>query len=444
LYELTLLLASIRRRRRLAIRLFSVLVVVGAAAVLLLPRTYSTSSQVLVKRPDTALESTTYPEIDALLAWNRETRMETYVALARQPAIAERVIRELDLRTTAKDLLTKNVVVTPLTNSDIIDIDVDWHDALGSAAIANAFARAFIERQRMLAASQASEAAASLSIALKKAQTELSKAEQKLTLFESRRELADASGQTTAILSAIADIQSKERSAEADSAQAQAQLSSIGSQLAAAPRTIDAVKMISSAPAADQIEQQLAQQRLQLGLLRQQFTDRYPDVVATKKQIKSLKSALAALPKTKVLSRSVEPNPLGAALRNQAATLQAQIAGNLAQLQMLQSQEATLLGKLRVFPEDISELSSLQRHAKSAEAIYDALQSNYFNAVVAKSMAVSDLSVVEYADPASSTVRPSRSVALLAVIVVALLATLATVALLEWAAAGSTALGEAP
>jgi succinoglycan biosynthesis transport protein ExoP len=431
-YELTSLVSSIRRRRRFAVGLFLVLLVVGAAAVYLMPRSYSTASEVLVKRPDTALQSTAYPQIDALLTWNRDTAMETYVALAHQPAVAERVVRNLGLKTSARDMLAKYVVVTPVTNSDLIKISVDWHDPGDSAAVANEFARAFISQQRTLAASQASEAAASLSIALKKAGADLHRSEAALTTFESQHELADVAGQTTNILNAIGDIQSRERTAEADAAQAQAQLSSIGSQLESAPSTIQASKIVSTDPVADQIQQQLAQQRLQLNVLRQQFTEKYPDVVATEKQIASLESALAALSKSRVTSTTTEPNPFAASLSNQAATLRAQIAGSTAQVSALRDQESALLGRLRVFPGDISELSDLQRREKSAEAIYDAIQSNYFNAVVAQNMAVSDLSIVQYADPAAASVKPPRMLALIIIAIVALFVTLAAVVLVEW------------
>ncbi|HET6274868.1 MAG TPA: hypothetical protein VFE16_02855 [Candidatus Cybelea sp.] len=432
MYELTSLVSSIRRRRRFAVGLFLVLLIVGAAAVYIMPRSYSTASEVLVKRPDTALQSTTYPQIDALLTFNRDTAMETYVALAHQPAVAERVVRNLGLKTNARDMLSKYVVVTPVTNSDLIKISVDWHDPEDSAAVANEFARAFISQQRTLAASQASEAAASLAIALKKAGADLHRAEGDLTRFESQHELADVAGQTTNILNAIGDIQSRERIAQADAAQAQAQLSSIGSQLGSAPSTIQASKIVSTDPVADQIQQQLAQQRLQLSVLRQQFTEKYPDVVATEKQIASLEAALAALSKSRVTSTTTEPNPFAASLSSQAATLRSQIAGSTAQVGALRDQEAALLGRLRVFPGDISELSDLQRREKSAEAIYDAIQNNYFNAVVAQNMAVSDLSIVQYADPAAASVKPPRVLALFMIAIVALFVTLAAVVLIEW------------
>ncbi len=443
MYELSQLIGTLRRQSRLAVTIFLVLVAIGATAVMLLPRTFATSSDVLVKRPDTLLQSTNYPQIDALLASNRDTAVETYVALARQPAIAEQTIRALGLNTTPSELLGKSVTVTPLTNADILKISVDWRDPEGSASIANAFARAFLDRQRVLAASQASEAAASLSVALNRAQGDLSNADRALTLFQSQHGLADGNTQTASLLAAIADIQSKERAVEAERVQAQGQLTTVRGQIADAPSTVNASTTIGTSPATDQMEQQLSQQELQLTLLRRQFTEKYPDVIATEKQIASLKAALARAPQTKVTGTNVEPNPLTTSLATQAATLQSQINGDLSQLRVLDSQESALSAQLQVYPQFMSDLSTLQRKEKSAETIYDALQTNYFNAVVAKNMAVSDLTIVQYADPALATARPPRLPALFAVIAVALVATLGLVFLLDWYAVGSMSLSEA-
>ncbi len=443
MYELSQLIGTLRRQSRLAVIIFLVLVAIGATAVMLSPRTFETSSDVLVKRPDTQLQSTNYPQIDALLASNRDTAVETYVALARQPAIAEQTIRALGLNTTPSDLLGKSVTVTPLTNADILKISVDWRDPEGSASIANAFARAFLDRQRVLAASQASEAAASLSVALNRAQNDLSNADRALTLFQSQHGLADGNTQTASLLAAIADIQSKERTVEAERMQAQGQLTTVRGQIADAPSTVNATTTIGTAPATDQMQQQLSQQELQLTLLRRQFTEKYPDVIATEKQIASLKAALVRAPQTKVTGTNVEPNPLTTSLTTQAATLQSQINGDLSQLRVLDSQESALSAQLQVYPQFMSDLSTLQRKEKSAETIYDALQSNYFNALVAKNMAVSDLTIVQYADPALATARPPRLPALFAVIAVALLATLGLVFLLDWYAVGSMSLSEA-
>ena len=423
--------------------MFLGILIVGSAAVLLFPRSYVVSSHVLIKRPDTLLQSTTYPQVDALLSSNRDTAIETYVAMALQPAISQHVMQELGLRMTLKKFLKWNLVVTPVTHSDIINIQVSLRDANLSAAAANGIAKEFVSRQRELAASQAAEAAASLSIALQKARGELSAAERALELFETRHEIADATTQTTSILGAISDVESKERAVEDDRIQAQGQLSALTGQIAAAPAKIDATTVIGAAPLTDQLEQQLAQQRIQLAILRRQFTDQYPDVVSTESQIAGLEAALAKAPQTRVTSQNIEPNPLTSSLVSQAGTLRAQVNGNIAQLNSLRSQELALKSQLRMFPADMAELSILQRQEKSAETIFNALQTNYFNAVVAKNMAVSDLSVVQEADPALAKVRPPLVLSLIAIAVVALLGTVGIIALLDWYARSSVALSEA-
>ena len=128
---------------------------------------------------------------------------------------------------------------------------------------------------------------------------------------------------------------------------------------------------------------------------------------------------------------------------SQAGTLKAQVTGNAAQLDLLRTQELALRNQLRLFPADIAELGALQRREKSAETIFNALQTNYFNAVVAKNMAVSDLSVVQEADPALAKVRPPLALSLIAIAVIALLGTVGIIALLDWYARSSVALSEA-
>lgn len=442
MYELSTIIASVRRRLGTAIALFFAIAIVGCAAVLIF-RSYAVSSQVLIKRPDTLLQTTNYPQIDALLSWNRDTAIETYVAMALEPSLVNKMIEEVGLPSNAKKFIKWHLTVTPVTHSDIINIQVTWRNADLAAAAANTLARDFVEKQRVLSASQASDAAASLSIALRKAQIDVANAERELTLFESRHEVADASTQTSSIINAISDVQAKERGVDAERVQAQGQLADLTAQIQGVPATVNASTTIGVTPAKDQIEQQLVQQRMSLELLRRQFTDKYPEVIATESQIAGLEAELARTQTTRVASKNIEPNPLSTSLVSQASTLKAQVTGNLAQLDVLRSQEDDLRNQLRTFPADLTELASLQRRAKSAETIYDALQTNYFNAVVAKSMAVSDLSVVSEADPAVAKNKPPLTLSFLAIGVIAILGAVGWVSLLDRYRLSALALREA-
>lgn len=443
MYDLARLVSLLRKRWKAATLLFGILAAAGIVAALLYPRTYVATSQVLVQQPAKEGDSTaTYPQIAELLAWNPDTTIETYVALALQPDVAAHVVRRLHLRVDPNRLLARYLNVAPLTNSNVIAVSAYWRDPRVASAIANAVATEFVDRQRKLAASQAAQAADSLAIALARAQADLSSAENALTSFESTSGVADATGQTGAIIAAIGDIQSKTRGAELDRSQAQGQLRSVGTQIAATKQTVEQSRTIDNAPVADEIDKELSEERVQLSQLEQQFTGKYPDVIAARRQIASLEAAMAKAPRTRVASTTVALNPVGTTLDGQAATLEAQIAGQTSELRTLHAQEDGLESQLRAFPGLVSRLSSLQRRAKSAETIYDSLQSSYFNAIVAKNMAVSDLSIVQRASPELAEVRPSLVLAIAIMLVIAALVTIAAIVLLDWRRRAQAALPE--
>ncbi len=425
--EFAALIRLLQRRWRLMGLIFLVLLFVGTIAVLIMPRTYQSTSLILIKRADGNLASSNYPQIDALLAWNRETTVETYVALAMQPPIADAVRRDLRLRSSAADLLLHDVAVMPLTNSDIVQYVAQWRTRDGSAALANAFAREFVRRQRELAASQASEATQSLGVALDAAKLDLTAADRRLVEFESQRALSNGDVQTTNILAAISDTESKIRAAQISRAQADAEASRLSGLLRETPTTVSSQKTVGVSPTNDQLQSLLTAQQVRLRLLRRQFSDDYPDVVDAKNQIATLTTALRSTPQRRVDSLTFAANPLSPQLEGQLAGFRTESAGDGAQMEQLQRQETALYLSLRQAPSGVSELSNLQRQVKSDEAIYDALQDNYFKAVVAKNMAVSDLAVVSWADPAMADVRPRRSAAIAVIALVSLLIAFASV-----------------
>jgi polysaccharide biosynthesis transport protein len=430
--ELAALVRLLRRRWRLMALIFVILLLAGTMAVLIMPRTYQATAMILVKRADGNLESSNYPQIDALLAWNRETTIETYVALATQPTIADAVRKDLRLRTSASDLLLHDVTVMPLTNSDIVQYIAQSRTREGSAALANCFAREFLRRQRELAASQAAEASQSVGLALDTAKQDLASDDRRLIEFESHYALANGDVQTTNMLAAISDTQSKLRMAELSRAQAVAEAARLSGLLRQTPATVSSQKTLGVSPTNDQLQSLLAAQQVRLRLLRRQFSNDYPDVVDARNQIDTLTSALRSTPGTRVDSLTFASNPVSAQLEEQLASFKTEAAGDGAQVEQLQRQQSLLYLSLRQTPSGVSELSNLQRQVKSDETIYDALQDNYFKAVVAKSMAVSDLAIVSWADPAMADVRPRLSVAILVIALVSLLISFASIWTIDW------------
>src|SRR5689334_19958397 len=139
MYDLARLLLLLRKRWKAAALLFGILAAVGIAAALLYPRTYVASSQILVQQAAKEGDSaSTYPQIAELLAWNPNTTIETYVALALQPDVAAHVVRRLHLHVDPNRLLARYLTVAPLTNSNVIVVSAYWRDPRVASAIANA------------------------------------------------------------------------------------------------------------------------------------------------------------------------------------------------------------------------------------------------------------------------------------------------------------------
>jgi polysaccharide biosynthesis transport protein len=438
MYDLNRIVQTLLRRWPIFAGAFVAVLLLGGLMLAVMPRTYVANAEVMVRRSNDLMQPSAYPQIDALLSWNRDATVETYAALATNPAIAEDVVKRLKLRTTAKELLNVNVNIVPVVNSDVLRISVAWRNAAMASSVANAFATQFVAHESAIASSQARQAARSLSQSATFARSEVFEAESQLSRFQARHSLADSAQQTTELLNAEADLRSKERSALLDRSGASAQLRIVANEVGTLPATIESSKTMTQPAVADTLRGQLVQEQVTLRQLQQQFTDSYPDVVAAKQQITNLERSISALPAREESSSVIAPNPLGASLQTTQAALQSQVQGDSAQLSALRTQEASLHAQLVSLPSVLMQYDRLQREVKTDGALYDALEAAYYNAVVAENMAVSDVAVVQLADPAVAETRPPLSIALLSIVLIATFFAFGMTFLVDWYATAGT------
>jgi succinoglycan biosynthesis transport protein ExoP len=149
LAQLGELLKAVRRRAAFV----AVIVAAAGLAALVLtasrPKVYEATSEVWITQSDpvSALLTRTNPEpADA------ERDFNTRVELIKQPAVADRVRRQLNLRVPVDELL--GAVITEVRGtSDIVAIHAADSNARRAAAISNAFARQFVREREQAARS---------------------------------------------------------------------------------------------------------------------------------------------------------------------------------------------------------------------------------------------------------------------------------------------------
>ncbi len=433
--ELQTLLRRLIRRRATIVQIFLGFVALMTIGTIVWPKSYTTTIKVIAGNGNAAGSSANadaqLPVLNALIIASDMQSSETYAELFRETPVMRRVVDDLHLGVSPRELLS-HVVVTPITNTNILSVSVTWKDPQTSAAIANAFGAAVVARQRDLVSSQANAALASLAQQMPLAKARMTQAQSALAAFEAQHRIANIDAQTQATIGSMTALESKIGQLQADRAQAQAQLASASSQIGGTPATITGTTTVSQNPVVAQLQTQLTQVEVQLQQAQQQYTDRYPAVIALKTQRQQLRDAIAKQAQTVVSGESEVPNPVYQQLAQQAANYRATIAADAAQIAELQRQRKALEPQLAALPAQTAQLADLQRDAKTAQDVYGALQQKYVNAQVASETALSDVTIVQAASPHDAAVRPSLTLNLAIAIVIGAILGITGALLLEY------------
>jgi len=381
---------------------------------LAMPKSYTTTVKLIAGNPSSAAGSglpgagpnSDLPVLNALLVGSGIQSVETYVELFQEFPVAQKVIADLGLRATPRELL-HGVDIKPVTNTSIISLAVTWSDAKTSAAIANDFADVVVARDRELVTDQADTAIAFLNQQMPQSQRIMADAQSNLTTFEAAHHIVDIDAQTKTTIDQLGALDAKLGQTQADSRQASAGLDSVRAQIAGTPATIRGDQTLAVNPVVTQLQTQLAQVRVALSTAMQQYTSEHPTVIALRSQSAQLEREIARYQSTVVSNTNTVPNPLYQALQQQAAQLSTQVASDRGAVAALRDQERRLQPLLASLPAQTVALADLQRQAKSAQDVYSALQEKYNNAAIARDTALSSITVTQPASPLFVSIRPS-------------------------------------
>jgi polysaccharide biosynthesis transport protein len=398
-------------------------------------KTYTTEAGIIVgmaKQPmQTPDSATNLPILNALMVVSGVQSGETYAELLTESPVARSVIDSLNLNVTPRELLN-HIKAEPINNTSMIRISATWSSPQMSAQIANGFANSFVDRERSLVTSQADSALQFLTKEMPDAARRQRTAEAAMTQFEKRHHAADIGAQATATLASLSSIEGRIGQLMLDRRQQNAQLKADDAQMASMQATTAGSESQAPNPVVQQLRTQLADVETQLGAARRTYTERYPLVVSLESQHSRLLQEIAQQPATIVAGTSTVPNPIYQQLAQAEANYRTQLAADDAGLTELGVQRKQLLAETKSLPDDTLRFSALQRDAKQAEAVYDALQQRMSDALVAKSTAIGDVTITQQASADDAVAKPSRGMTFAIGLIVSLILAGSLVALLEW------------
>lgn len=408
--QLSGIVRTLQRRIRPMIAIFVGFFALVILFSLIIPKSYTTFISLIAGNsspvPTSGSPDSELPVLNALLTASGIQSAETYVQLFSESPVLEEVIQNLHLKVSPYEL-SKHVDITPVTNTNIIQVAVTWSHPGTSAAIANEYGKVIVDRERQIVSSQAQQALDFLNSQLPGARKTLNTAQVRLAHFEATHHIADIGTQTQADIAALGTLDGKIGQAQADKQQAQAQLSSVQSALSRTTPTITGGTTVAENPVLQQLQTQLSQIDVQLQTARKQYTDKYPAVIALKAQENQLRNEIAKQQSTVVANTNTVPNPLYQQLQQQQAQYAGQAAADSAQIAEFTRQRNALSPTLAGLPAQAAQLADLQRAEKSAEDVVNALQQKFNNDQVAKDTALSDVTVTQPADPRVAQVKPN-------------------------------------
>ncbi len=404
------ILTTLIRRRRTFFAIFGIFFAICLIYAFLWPKTYMTQVELITGNSATNFSGTNsdLPVLNALLAASGVQSVETYATLIQDKSVAQKVIENLHLKhISAYDLLKYNIVVQPVTNTQIVTLQATWPDKNMAANIANEFGKVLIAKQRGLIANQSISEMQYLKTQIPAAEVQMNKANNVLAAFEAQNHIGDITAQTQATVAQYTDTATRIAQVQVDMQQAQAALGNVVGQIDSGSRTTVGATTVQQNPVVTQLQQQLEQVKVQLAYARKQYTEAHPTVIALEQQEGQLQKELSAQPPTYVSGNTIVPNPVSQSLEQQAASLRTQIASDAQQLTVLQSQQQQNQTHVGQLPSVTQRLANLQRDAGLANGVYSTLRQHYNDAMVASTLALSNVTVSEPANPAFAQVRPS-------------------------------------
>lgn len=436
-YELPPLMAMLARRIRLIVTVFLGVFLIMIAATLITPRMYTTTVTVIAGNPggttapsgSSAIVSS-LPILNALVMANGTQTPETYAALFQQTPVAQTVIDQLHLNITPTALLA-HVSVVPVTNTSLLNLSVTWPNRDMSASIANAFATAVSERERQLITDQANSAIGFLSHEMPVARQQVQQTASALAQYQSSHHLADMTAQTSTVLATLASIDTQQNQEQLAAREAQAQLTTTQAQLRAIPPTITGSAALTENPGLAGLQTQLASVEVQLQDALHKYTNQHPVVIALRQQEADLKRGIAAQGGPNLSGSTVIPNPLYQQLQQQSAVESTALQSSNAAFAELARQRKALQPALASLPAEAARYGELDRASKSAQAVYSAVEQKYNEANIARTTALSDVTVTQPAVAEMAVVQPRLFLSGIISLIIALALALGVAAVAE-------------
>lgn len=356
-------LRIIRARWILVLSILTVVVLATLVVSLYLPKQYSATATVMADiRPDPVAPfpmagamSTTYmaTQVDIIKSAHVGQRVVRTLRLNENPQMRERWMQATngagDLIAWTAELLDKGLTVKPSRESNVIEIVYEGNSPAFAAALANAYARAYIDSTVQIKVDPARQYAEFFEERAQAAREKLEKARERLAAAQNEKGIILTDERMDVETVRLAELSSQVNTLRAIR-------SETNSRKAQASSNPDQLNDVLNNPVVASLKTEMGRQEARLRELNERYGDAHPLVIEIRATIDGLRTQIRA-----------ETNRVTGAVRG-GETMASQREAEAVSAYEAQRQKLLKLKDTR------TELQVMEREVETAQRIYDSIQ----------------------------------------------------------------------
>ncbi|TCL36062.1 polysaccharide chain length determinant protein (PEP-CTERM system associated) [Anaerospora hongkongensis] len=408
------MIKTIKKRRRIIGSIFFGFIAIATIISLLIPPTYEAETTLRVKQTK-GLANSLLSELP-MGGGNTKQLMSTYAEIIKSRTVIQEVIEKTQLgkdKVPDYDDMLKLISTQPVKDTEILKIQVRAKSREEAQNVANVLVDTFNNRMTFLVRSEQKVVREFIGQRLQESKQELDRAETILQKYKNEQKIVAPAEETKAMVDKLTTISKLAAENYVTLASAQARFGSAEQQLSK-----EKPGFIADSLVIQQYKTKLADLEVQLVSLSQKYTDKHPEVLATRAAIGEARTKLNIEISRVVSADAPSANPIHQGLLKSKIESEAEIAASTAQKQAIDKVITDSEKELAKLPTKEQGLGRVMRDAAVAQEIFIMLSKRHEEARISEVMQPTDVQVIDAANLPEKPISPKK---LLNVVIAAIL-----------------------
>ncbi|WP_378950819.1 GumC family protein [Pelosinus sp. sgz500959] len=423
------IMKTIKKRRKLIASIFGTSVILAIIISFLIPPTYEAETTLRIKQPK-GLADSLLGDLPMGNSGATKQLMSTYAEILKSRTVVQVVIdatqSDKEKVPTYEDML-KRITTQSVKDTEILKVKVTAPSAEEAQIVTNLLVNTFNERMTYLVRSEQTNIRKFIGERLIEAKKELEQAETLLEKYKREEKIVAPEAETKAMIDKFATIDQLAAENSVATAAAQARLGTTNQQLSK-----EKPGFVADSPFIQQYKGKLAELEVKLVTLSANYTDKHPEVVATRAAITETNGKLSREISSVISANAPSMNPIHQGLLQSQIESETEISARTAQKQAIQSIISMNEQELSKLPAKEQGLAKVMRDASVNQEIYIMLAKRHEEARISEVMQPTDVQVIDVAIEPKKPISPKKTLNVIIAVFLGLFVGLGLAFMLEY------------